>query len=111
LDLNASHVTINNRAVIKRRAEVEAFASRIDYQLFDFDCRHPAHGSCIFAGAPKEHAGNVIPILDAALSGVSWAHAIAAIVVNQTGQQCPGIDSRCFVVGRLFAEFRLHGIE
>jgi hypothetical protein len=59
----------------------------------------------------EEGGRQIVTVLMPALAGVTWAHAIGAVIEDAAGQQAFGIGSCCLVIIRLFVELGLDGIE
>ena len=61
--------------------------------------------------ALDEGRGQIVSVFDIALAGVAWGHAVAAIIVDATGQKSPGFHPFGLMVGDLLVQPGLNGIE
>src|SRR6516164_7273850 len=96
-------------SVVNRRLGFEMLSNRLYDERLDLGRRRAAYRPGLVGSALEEGGRQIVPVLDAPLSGMSRAHEIAPIVEDASDQQCPRLHSRGPVVVDLLVQLGLHG--
>ena len=102
-DLDPSDVIAEESCIFAACVRAKMLPNRGCDEGLDVVRRQAADGSGLCPLTLHEGCGDIVPILDAVLSRVARAHAIAAIVEDAADQQGLGLHPDGFVIGPLLA--------
>ena len=80
MDLDAGDMILDEKCVRNLRGFIEMIPDSFDDEGLDLVCRNPADGAGLFRSALQQNRRDVIPVLDASLSGMARCHPMASIV-------------------------------